>query len=143
MEHLTTFPTYADIPEAIRHGQFLSKTERRAWSKVKKTAKTKQLWLAYFGSDCPSCGYEMAWGVGPDHPRVITVDHILARSLGGTNDPNNLTCICWTCNNHKSAYESRICKSLEGNRLNYRILRWMEDNLVILPKGVKQYRYAV
>jgi 5-methylcytosine-specific restriction endonuclease McrA len=135
-----SFPTYADIPAALRHGDYLEKRERKSWGKVKKTAKVKQLWLAYFGNECPSCGNEMHWDRPADHPHGITVDHILARSLGGNNDPDNLTCICWECNNHKSAYESRICMVLEGNRLNYRTLRWMEDNLVILPKGVKQYR---
>lgn len=31
----------------------------------------------------------------------LSVDHIVPRSRGGTNDPSNLRCLCTTCNTLK------------------------------------------
>lgn len=33
--------------------------------------------------------------------RSPTLDHVLPWSLGGTNDPENLVCACWICNQIK------------------------------------------
>lgn len=37
----------------------------------------------------------------------LTIEHKLARSLGGTNNRNNIVLACVSCNNKKSAEESR------------------------------------
>jgi hypothetical protein len=45
----------------------------------------------------------LPFGIVVDHERtaygVATVQHKLARSLGGTNDSENLTLYCYNCNN--------------------------------------------
>jgi len=33
----------------------------------------------------------------------LDVDHILPRSEGGTDDPDNLQALCWRCNQDKGA----------------------------------------
>ena len=49
--------------------------------------------------------YHPNWKGGQTHPaitsRSATLDHLLAWTLGGTNDPENLVCACWICNRVK------------------------------------------
>jgi 5-methylcytosine-specific restriction endonuclease McrA len=55
-----------------------------------------------FPEDFP---YNRNWKGGQTHPaiasRSASLDHILAWSLGGNNDPENLACACWICNRIK------------------------------------------
>lgn len=37
-------------------------------------------------------------------PRLATVDHIIPRSRGGTDDPSNLVICCHDCNSSKRRY---------------------------------------
>lgn len=37
----------------------------------------------------------------PNHPRMATVDHIIPRIKGGSNDTDNLKTCCAKCNNDK------------------------------------------
>jgi ATP adenylyltransferase len=48
------------------------------------------------GFRCELCG------VSADE-RALDVDHILPRKHGGTDDPENLQALCWTCNANKGA----------------------------------------
>jgi len=41
-------------------------------------------------------------GVAADE-RALDVDHILPKSLGGTDEPHNLQALCWQCNANKGA----------------------------------------
>jgi 5-methylcytosine-specific restriction endonuclease McrA len=54
---------------------------------------------------CKGCGREIAClGVRIDRPRVEgQIDHILARSRGGQNEPANLRLLCVSCNASKGA----------------------------------------
>jgi 5-methylcytosine-specific restriction endonuclease McrA len=49
--------------------------------------------------------YHPNWKGGQTHPaitsRSATLDHVVAWTLGGTNDPENLVCACWICNRVK------------------------------------------
>ena len=45
---------------------------------------------------CELCGI-------PHEERALDVDHILPRSAGGTDDPDNLQALCWRCNQDKGA----------------------------------------
>jgi ATP adenylyltransferase len=45
---------------------------------------------------CELCGI-------PHEERALDVDHIVPRSEGGTDDPDNLQALCWRCNQDKGA----------------------------------------
>lgn len=49
--------------------------------------------------------YHPNWKGGETHPaiasRSATVDHLVPRTAGGTDDPANLVCACWICNQTK------------------------------------------
>jgi len=114
-----TFPTLADIPIehqwAFRQSLFAGRARGWRKSQIKRRAYVKTMWLEWFGCDCPSCGQEMQDDIArSDDDNFATVDHILARALGGGNDRENITIICRACNNHKSAYESRVKMILDG-----------------------------
>jgi len=55
-----------------------------------------------FPDDFP---YHLHWKGGETHPafssRSPTVDHVVPWVAGGTNDPENLACACWICNQVK------------------------------------------
>lgn len=61
-----------------------------------------RLVAAIFPEDFP---YHPNWKGGQTHPaiasRSATLDHILAWTLGGGNEPANLVCACWICNRVK------------------------------------------
>ena len=49
--------------------------------------------------------YHPNWKGGRTHPaialRSASLDHVVAWTLGGRNDPENLACACWICNRVK------------------------------------------
>lgn len=57
---------------------------------------------------CAACGREIR-SLGRDTPPYLVewaygqIDHILARSRGGQNDPRNLRLLCVSCNASKGA----------------------------------------
>lgn len=61
-----------------------------------------RLVAAIFPEDFP---YHPNWKGGQTHPaiasRSATLDHVLAWTLGGDNQPANLVCACWICNRVK------------------------------------------
>lgn len=52
--------------------------------------------LAQANYTCQKCGAKQSEGA------ALQVDHIIPRSKGGTNNLNNLQCLCSVCNNQKS-----------------------------------------
>lgn len=62
-------------------------------------AVTKRLRYEILRRDGHTCGY-----CGAKAPDVkLTVDHVLPRALGGTDEPNNLVTACTDCNSGKAA----------------------------------------
>jgi hypothetical protein len=55
-----------------------------------------------FPDDFP---YHRNWKAGQTHPAIASrspsLDHIIPWARGGTNDPENLACACWICNQIK------------------------------------------
>jgi len=49
--------------------------------------------------------YHPNWKGGETHPaitaRSATLEHVVPWTAGGTNDPDNLACACWICNQTK------------------------------------------
>jgi len=56
--------------------------------------------IAKRGRHCMYCGR------GPLYKRALHVDHILARSVGGTDDLCNLAVTCKACNMRKGAKDA-------------------------------------
>jgi ATP adenylyltransferase len=54
-------------------------------------------------------------GVSADE-RALDVDHIVPRSTGGTDDPENLQALCWLCNTNKGAGDNA---DVRGIRQSY------------------------
>lgn len=56
----------------------------------------------FFPEDFP---YHPNWKGGETHPaitaRSATLEHVVPWTAGGTNDPDNLACACWICNQTK------------------------------------------
>lgn len=71
---------------------------------VKKAIR--QAWKRKFGSVCQMCGTLMHFDIkARGHKHYATIDHILARALGGTDHLHNVQVVCKTCNNKKSVSE--------------------------------------
>ena len=51
------------------------------------------------------------------HLELMTIDHIRASSLGGSDHISNLQPMCFSCNNRKSSHEARLARKFH-NSLN-------------------------
>ncbi len=65
-----------------------------------------------YGEICPSCRKLMNFGVGGGP--YATIDHVIPRSLGGTNKEDNLQLLCKECNEEKG---DRMDLRLDGGPL--------------------------
>lgn len=80
----------------------------------KRKAVSKTVRRAVFERDnyqCTTCGFhETDWHAAEAGDRragnFLTIDHVIPWALGGTNDPSNLTTLCFDCN-HAKSYEDR------------------------------------
>lgn len=45
---------------------------------------------------------------GEEDPRKLTLDHIVKRAFGGTDDLNNLQILCLLCHRYKDGYSDRM-----------------------------------
>jgi hypothetical protein len=63
------------------------------------------------------------------------VDHIVPKSTGGTDDPENLQALCWLCNTNKGAGDDAAVADL-------RAALWMQHflNFFPLPQGQGLFR---
>lgn len=73
----------------------------------RNTKRRHRLWLAACRNGQPRC----YWCKRPLAFKDATVEHLLARSRGGTNKPSNLALACRQCNHgRKDGWASRIFK---------------------------------
>lgn len=74
-------------------------------TKDQKIALRHDLWKEVNGR-CPYCGTKM-WANGIHKPRrgsrQATIEHIVPRSMGGTDDLKNLTCSCRSCDSGRGS----------------------------------------
>jgi 5-methylcytosine-specific restriction endonuclease McrA len=81
-----------------------------------------------FDGCCAYCGLS---------PNFLTIDHVVPRSQGGTNDPNNLLPACKPCN------ESKGSQSLHGwySKNNHRFSdeRWLKIIQVLFHNNSKSH----
>lgn len=98
----------------------------KVWSDKPIPARRELLWLAE-GRKCHWCGCPTRLCDEPDEDQA-TIEHIIPRYKGGTNDPENLTSACRKCNCRRSYEDARNMK--EGALLG----KWpMKDG-----KGLKR-----
>lgn len=73
--------------------------ERGAWQ-VLATRRRKRLTTLAEAQNwrCCYCGCRMQRSTGLDEPQDATIEHILCRCHGGTDDPDNLVVACRICN---------------------------------------------
>ena len=65
-----------------------------------------------YGDICPSCQKLMNFGIGGGP--YATIDHVIPRSLGGTNQEDNLQLLCKECNEEKA---DRLDPRVDGGPL--------------------------
>jgi 5-methylcytosine-specific restriction endonuclease McrA len=66
----------------------------------------KRAWFRRFGAACPICRQRMTFDRAKHLTwNIATIDHIKARSAGGTDAPGNIQVICRGCNAAKSRVE--------------------------------------
>ena len=71
---------------------------------VKKAVR--KAWKRAFGDTCQSCECRMHFEARfRNHRHYATIDHIIARGLGGTHALDNIQVVCLECNNKKSVHE--------------------------------------
>lgn len=74
-----------------------------AWKNSQKWSVDYSQFLAKCGDTCACCGSPLDYGLGKNNieksdENTPSTDHIVPRSLGGTNDIDNLWIICNRCN---------------------------------------------
>lgn len=74
--------------------------EREKNAEGHTTRRQKELLFTFYCPDncCPSCGHEF---IDKDYDRMATFDHVVPPKLGGTDWPDNIQPICFSCNSHK------------------------------------------
>lgn len=72
-----------------KRGERLYDHRRQAAGQISGSDRYEVLKRA--GGRCELCGVSM-------EERRLEVDHIIPRSLGGSDDPSNLQALCWLCN---------------------------------------------
>jgi 5-methylcytosine-specific restriction endonuclease McrA len=74
-----------------------------AWKNSQKWSVDYERFLAKCGETCACCGSPLNYGLGKNNVDKLDIhtpstDHIRPRSVGGTNDLDNLRIICNRCN---------------------------------------------
>ena len=77
----------------------------RPWSDKPQPARRELLWLKE-GKKCHWCGRATRLTV-EDAPDQATIDHILPRYRGGTNEPENLVSACKGCNGRRNSEDMK------------------------------------
>lgn len=90
-------PYYTKASPSPQRGRKRASSADRGYNAVYKALRTKFLayWKATYGNVC--AGYNR----GPHQAPVLTADHIVPLSKGGTNTWDNLQGLCLSCNSAK------------------------------------------
>jgi 5-methylcytosine-specific restriction endonuclease McrA len=78
-----------------------------AWKNAQKWSVDYDQFLAKCGEICACCGSPLDYGLGKNNTDKLDIntpstDHIVPRSMGGTNNIDNLWIVCNRCNTLKN-----------------------------------------
>lgn len=103
------------------------RTERRLFTYDERVAILKST-----GGKCACCGRKLT-------TKTLTVEHIIPISRGGTNDMENLTALCETCNKDKSnllylprSFYMALIGTTGVKRMDNMVRKWFKDNPEII-----------
>jgi hypothetical protein len=112
-------------------------------AKMKISMTKGMIAAAATGGRCWYCGIELElitdYAQGNRQSNWFVLDHVIPRSLGGTNDQGNLVASCWRCNNVKNnktleqyrAYLVRLAIGMP--HFNQEQLAWLAANGFVMP----------
>lgn len=97
-----------------------------------KWCRPEKRWAIYArdGMACVYCGIAIEEMNGP-----ATLDHVMAREVGGSNDESNLVCACGTCNSAKQDFSMRRFyvllrdRGVDTARLSKRVRRQLDKKI--------------
>ena len=96
----------------------------RKTAKISQRALQREVLFRQQRGLCAECGCQMVLppkhhrgGMVPLAKNAATLEHKLARSLGGSDEISNLAVTCHGCNNRKSASAYRLHQVQLGYRL--------------------------
>lgn len=99
------------------------RTERRLFTYDERVAILKST-----GGKCACCGCKLT-------TRTLTVEHIIPISRGGTNDMENLTALCETCNKDKSnllylprSFYMALIGTTTVRQMDDMVRQWFKEN---------------
>lgn len=85
--------TYVKLKKIMN--ETMTTTEKQRTERKLFTYEERRKILKSTGGICACCGKKLT-------TKTMTVEHIIPIHRGGTNDPENLTALCETCNKHKN-----------------------------------------
>ncbi len=103
------------------------KSPRRTTCGHKRSSKVRMLFHRQNGK-CSICGRLMTYDL--NQPNTATIDHIVPKSLGGSNGKKNLQAACGDCNNAKG---SKIDGAIEVLVMGAQSFRIQQNPLIRKP----------
>lgn len=73
------------------------------WANGREIRKLRQLIIDTYGYECHLCHELIDLSISGTHPKGFTIDHVLPRSRGGSNDLANLRPAHRQCNSERGA----------------------------------------
>jgi len=70
-------------------------------SKLRYTRDIKERMRSVYGDICPSCHRKMRFGEDEEKGLHATIDHVIPRTLGVSDEEDNLQLLCNECNFEK------------------------------------------
>lgn len=108
---------YKHLQQLLEAQQWLKNPGVIAGSKDDIPAKKRRQFILQKGQRCVYC----------ETMEALTVDHKVARCLGGTNERGNLQVLCRPCNQTKNIVEQQLLAMLHTDAGRAELLRWWAE----------------
>lgn len=124
-----------------------------AWAHKHQGMRTPQRMRAYLKTDghCYYCGLVLKtdaelYGLSSGHTNRMCIDHVVATSIGGGNEDENLVAACRICNSAKremplDKYRARLAMRAVGRpEFTDEQIEWLEANGFVFPE-LEEYAF--